>query len=108
MHLADLQSYLDADRRLLAMYTDPDACGAQGYPECGRLGKILQRPYHRRVRDMYLERRALPDVVSGRAAELGSPDSGLPLMAPVLNIEPRRLRQVLPLRTNPEENGASR
>ena len=24
MHLADLQSYLDADRRLLAMYADPD------------------------------------------------------------------------------------
>ena len=42
----------------------PGRLGAQGDPECGRLGKVLQRPHHRRVRGRHLERGAVPGVVA--------------------------------------------
>ena len=63
MHLADLKSYLEADQRLVELYADPDAW-AQGDLECRRLGKILQRPHHRRVRGRHLERGAVPGVLT--------------------------------------------
>ena len=38
----------------------PGGLGAQGDPERGRLGQVLQRPHHRRVRRRDLEREAVP------------------------------------------------
>jgi len=50
MHLADLKSYLEADQRLTALYTDQDAWARKaGYPEPGRLREILQRPHDRLI-----------------------------------------------------------
>ena len=41
------------------LYADPDALGAQGDPECGRLREVLQRPHHRRIRGRHLEHHTL-------------------------------------------------
>jgi len=50
VHLADLESYLEADQRLTALYTDQDAWARKaGYPERGRLREILQRPHDRPI-----------------------------------------------------------
>ena len=65
MHLADLKSYLEADRRLAGTVCRPGRLGSQGHPECGRLRKILQRPHYRRVRGLDLERRAVSGVLNG-------------------------------------------
>ena len=40
MHLADLQSYLDADRRLLALYADPDAWARKAILNVAGSGKF--------------------------------------------------------------------
>ena len=66
MHLADLKSYLEADQRLGRAVCRPGRLGAQGDPECGRLGQVLQRPHHRRVRGRHLERRAVPGALELR------------------------------------------
>ena len=63
MHLADLTSYLEADRRLTALYADPDAWTQKGHSECGELREILQRPHDRRVRGRHLERKAMSGVI---------------------------------------------
>ena len=63
MHLADLTSYLEADRRLEQLYTDPNRMGAQGDPQRGGLGQVLQRPDDRRVRGRHLGRQAVPGLV---------------------------------------------
>ncbi len=63
MHLADLKSYLEADGRLLALYADPPCLGPHGHLECCRLRQILQRPHHRRVCGIDLERRAVPSIL---------------------------------------------
>ena len=49
MHLADLKSYLEADRRLARAVRGLGRLGTQSDFECRGLGKILQRPHHRRV-----------------------------------------------------------
>ena len=64
MHLADLTSYLEADRRLLELYADPTGVGAQGHPERRELRQVLQRPHHRRVRGRDLECEAVPGAVA--------------------------------------------
>ena len=38
----------------------PGCLGAQGHPQCRRLGQVLQRPHHRGVCDGNLEGRAVP------------------------------------------------
>ena len=63
MHLADLTAYLEADRRLLALYADPDGVGAQGDPERRRLRQVLQRPHDRRVRGRDLGRETMPSAL---------------------------------------------
>ena len=50
MHLADLTSYLEADRRLRRAVRGSRGVGAQGHPERGQLREILERPHDRRVR----------------------------------------------------------
>ena len=60
MHLADLESYREADQRLGELYADPERLGAQGDPERRRLRQVLERPHHRRVRGRYLGRGAVP------------------------------------------------
>ena len=64
MHLADLGSYLEADRRLRRAVRRPGGLGAQGDPQRGRLRKVLQRPHHRRVRRRDLEREAVPGAIA--------------------------------------------
>ena len=51
--------------------------GAQGHPERGQVGKVLQRPDHRRVRRRDLEREAVPGAIAERAArsQLGGDDA---------------------------------
>ena len=49
MHLADLTAYLEADRRLLELYADPEGW-AQGHPQRRQLREVLERSHHRRVR----------------------------------------------------------
>ncbi len=63
MHLADLTAYLEADRRLLALYADPEAWARKGYPERGRVREVLERSHYRRVRVPDLGRKALPGAV---------------------------------------------
>ena len=46
--------------------------GAQGHPERGKVGKVLQRPDHRRVRVRDLEREAVPGAIAERAARSSS------------------------------------
>ena len=60
MHLADLQAYLESDRQLTDVVCRPRCLDSQGHFECGQLGKVLQRSYHRRIRGGYLERGAVP------------------------------------------------
>ena len=67
MHLADLKSYLDADQRLDELYADPHGWARKVDLECGRLGKILQRPHDRRVRDRHLERGAMSSALIQRS-----------------------------------------
>ncbi|HEY6341133.1 MAG TPA: glycogen/starch/alpha-glucan phosphorylase [Bryobacteraceae bacterium] len=50
MHLADLNSYLDADRRLTELYANPDAWARKAILNIGSSGKILERPHDCRVR----------------------------------------------------------
>ena len=64
MHLADLNSYLEADQRLVELYANAGRLGEQGGLECGRIGKVLQRPHHRRIRVLHLECGALPGVLA--------------------------------------------
>ena len=42
----------------------PGRLGAQGHLERGRLGKVLQRPHHRRIRGRHLECGAVPGVLA--------------------------------------------
>ena len=58
MHLADLTSYLEADRRLTELYADPDAWTQKGHSERGELRQILERPHDCRIRGRHLERRS--------------------------------------------------
>ena len=67
MHLADLTAYLEADRRLLELYADPEAWARKVDPERRRLREVLQRPHHRRVRGRDLEREAVPGAVADRS-----------------------------------------
>ncbi len=66
MHLADLKSYLEADQRLCELYADSDGMGTQGDLECGRLGKILQRPNDCRICSRHLEREAVSGGVKNQ------------------------------------------
>ena len=59
MHLADLKSYLDADRKLVELYARPGRLGAQGDFERGRVRKIFERPHHRRICKRNLERETM-------------------------------------------------
>ena len=70
MHLADLRSYLEADQRLLAAVCRPGRLGAQGHPERGGVGQVLQRPHHRGVRERHLERGAVPGAVIASSSSL--------------------------------------
>ena len=45
MHLADLNSYLDADRRLTSLYADPDGWAAKAITERSKLRKIFKRSH---------------------------------------------------------------
>ena len=45
----------------------PEGVGAPGYPECGWIRKILQRPHHRRVCGRHLEGGTMPGAVERRA-----------------------------------------
>ena len=68
MHLADLKSYLEADQRLCD-FTQTRCLGTQGDFECGRLGKILQRPNDCRICSRDLEREAVSGGVKQWATE---------------------------------------
>ena len=59
MHLADLTSYLEVDRRLVELYSEPGRMDTQSHPQCGRLRKVFERPHNRPVCDRDLEREAL-------------------------------------------------
>ena len=65
MHLADLTAYLEADRRLLELYADPDGWARKAILNVAGSGQVLERPHDRRVRRRDLERQA----VSGGIAE---------------------------------------
>src|SRR5262249_20657781 len=41
--------------------------GAQGYPQRGRLGDVLERPHHHRVRERHLARPAVPGALVERS-----------------------------------------
>ena len=66
MHLADLKSYLEADRRLTAVVRRRRRVGAQGHPERRQLREILQRPHDRPIRRRDLEREAVPGAIRRR------------------------------------------
>ena len=68
MHLADLTSYLDADRRLLELYADRDGWARKAILNIAGSGQVFERPHHRRVRRRDLEREALPGAVERRRA----------------------------------------
>ena len=67
MHLADLTSYLEADRRLVELYADPEAWARKAILNVAGSGQVLQRPHHRRVRGRDLERQAVPGAVMERS-----------------------------------------
>jgi hypothetical protein len=78
MHLADLKSYLAADKRQCDLYADPDA-------ERRQLGEVLQRSHHCRVHFRHLEGGTLSCVLAerpmpkdGNAAAGISPLAGKP------------------------------
>ena len=78
MHLADLTSYLEADRRLLRSLCRPGGLGAQGHPERGQLRKVLQRPHHCRIRSRDLGCEAVPDAIAESDARARAPTTGRP------------------------------
>jgi hypothetical protein len=82
MHLADLKSYLEADHRLIELYTDPEEWSRKSDPERGRVRKVLQRPNYRRVCKGDLERRAL----SPRIADWSGSH---PKEKPIMNVSPK-------------------
>ena len=59
MHLADLKSYLEADRRLVELWPTR-ILGSPGHTEYRGVWDFLQRPHYRRVCGPHLERQALP------------------------------------------------
>ena len=59
MHLADLKSYLEADRTIVRALRRLRGLGAEGDFECRRIGKILQRPNDCRICEGDLEREAV-------------------------------------------------
>ena len=60
MHLADLKSYLEADRAAARLVCRTRRLGAQGNFECGRFRKVFQRPHHRRICSRHLEGGTMP------------------------------------------------
>ena len=64
MHLADLTSYLQADQRLNDSVCRPGCLGSQDDSECRGLGKVFERPDHRRVRRRNLERETMSSPVA--------------------------------------------
>ena len=64
MHLADLRSYLEADRRLLELYGDPEAWTRKAILNIARIGQVLERSHHRGVRGRDLGRQALSGAMS--------------------------------------------
>ena len=74
MHLADLASYLDADRRLLELYADPDGWARRVDPERARAPEVLERPNHSRICRGDLGRQAMRGSLS--AAHEAEPTRG--------------------------------
>ena len=64
MHLADLGSYLEASERARRAVRGPGRMGAEGDPQRGGVGQVLERPDHRRVRRGNLERETLRRAVA--------------------------------------------
>ena len=60
MHLADLELLPRGGPAPGAAVCRPEGLGAQGDPERGGLGQVLQRPHHRRVRGRDLGCQAVP------------------------------------------------
>ena len=63
-HLADLTSYLDADRRAARPLRRPRRLGAHGHSERGRLRQVLERPDDCGICLRDLERAALPGALT--------------------------------------------
>jgi len=65
MHLADLKSYLDADRRLCELHADQDQWARKAILNIAGSG-IFERPHHRSVRRRDLEREIVSGSIAGR------------------------------------------
>ena len=78
MHLADLKSYLEADQRLARAICQLGRVGAQDYFECCGFRKVLQRPYHRRIRNPDLGGEAMSGAVGAQPLPRLSPLAGKP------------------------------
>ncbi len=73
MHLADLNSYLDADQRMRGPVRPAARVGAQGRIEHCRFGQVLQRSDHRGICDGYLGCKTQPRVVASGVGFLPNP-----------------------------------
>jgi len=66
MHLADLRSYLEADRKLCALYGDPDAWARKAILNVGGLRQVLERSDDRGVRTGHLAGAAVSGLMNRR------------------------------------------
>ena len=68
MHLADLRSYLDADRRLVDLYARPDDWARKAILNIASSGKFSSDRTIRRVRNRHMEGKTMSGTVTTTSA----------------------------------------